>query len=155
MGEGFATLDEASLRIASIEVVPCEVAWSWGAPSRAHAHTSIVQGDAVVIDALHMSGMVAGPVLRPTPGSVCALRVHFEPEADQASFAFVGEADGARFERRIVEPFDVELPFERDLEAPEDGGVVELSIDPACWLREGVPSEDALVERLAECLASW
>jgi hypothetical protein len=159
MGEGFATLDEASLRVASIEVVPCEVAWSWVVPSwvvpaRAHAQTTIVDGDAVVVDALHMSGMVAGPVLRPPPGSVCALRVHFEPEGDQASFALAGEAEGARFVRRIEEPFDVDLPFARRFEAPEDGGGVELSVDPACWLRDGVPSEDALVERLAGCLTA-
>lgn len=155
MGEGFATLTEARLRVASVELVPCEpiehvrVRDVW--LSRAFAHELDTSGPARMVDARHTSGTFAGWLLRPAPGRYCALRVHLEPSDDAPSFSLVGEAD-VPFTTIVDGPLDVELPLALTLETPTDGGTIALDVDPACWLAGGVPSETELAARLAGCL---
>lgn len=157
MGEGFATLSDARLRMSAVELLSCEDApgvltslrgaWS----SRALAHVTDVSGSARTIDARHASGTLEGWTLRPMPGRYCALRVHLEPSEDDPSFALVGEAD-APFATVLDAPLDVDLPMELVLDAPEDGRTIALDVDPACWLAGGPPSHAELAERLASCL---
>ncbi|MCB9600272.1 MAG: hypothetical protein H6722_09745 [Sandaracinus sp.] len=164
MGDGFATLSEARLRVADVELVPCELVSLGGgfdAPlvetlsfvrSRAHAHATAPSGDAWMLDARHDAGVKVGPTLRPAPGRYCAMRVHLEPTDDAPSFALVGEVEGVPFEVFVDAPLDVEVPMERTLEAPEDGGTITLDVDPACWLAHGVPEGEAIADVLAGCL---
>ena len=167
MGEGFAMLSDARLRVSAVELVACEDvevpegsarsitaalrsfrrAWS----SRALAHVTDVSGSARTIDARHASGTLEGWSLRPMPGRYCALRVHLEPSEDEPSFALVGEGD-APFATVLDAPLDVDLPIELVLEAPEDGRTIAIDVDPACWLAGGPPSHAELAERLASCL---
>jgi hypothetical protein len=157
MGEGFATLSDARLRVSAVELLPCEdapaeltslrAAWS----SRALAHVPDVSGSARTIDARHASGTLEGWRLRPMPGRYCALRVHLEPSEDEPSFALVGEGD-APFATVLDAPLDVDLPMELVLDAPEDGRTIAIDVDPACWLAGGPPSHAELAERLASCL---
>jgi hypothetical protein len=165
MGEGFATLSDARLRMSVVELVVCDdvpegsagavmaaltsVRRAWS--SRALAHVTDVSGSARTIDALHTSGTLEGWMLRPMPGRYCALRVHLEPSEDAPSFALVGEAD-VPFATVLDAPLDVDLPIELVLEAPEDGRTITLDVDPACWLAGGPPSHAELAERLASCL---
>lgn len=164
MGEGFATLSDARLRIRAVELRSCDdveasagavtaaLAWlrrEWS--SRASAHVTDVSGSARTIDARHASGTLEGWTIRPMPGRYCALRVHLEPSEDDPSFALVGEAD-APFATVLDAPLDVDLPMELVLEAPEDGRTIALHVDPACWLAGGPPSHAELAERLASCL---
>ncbi len=165
MGEGFATLSDARLRMSVVELVVCDdvpegsagavmaaltsVRRAWS--SRALAHVTDVSGSARTIDARHASGTLEGWTIRPMPGRYCALRVHLEPSEDDPSFALVGEAD-APFATVLDAPLDVDLPMELVLEAPEDGRTIALHVDPACWLASGPPSHAELAERLASCL---
>lgn len=165
MGEGFATLSDARLRMSVVELVVCDdvpegsagavmaaltsVRRAWS--SRALAHVTDVSGSARTIDARHASGTLEGWSLRPMPGRYCALRVHLEPSEDEPSFALVGEGD-APFATVLDAPLDVDLPMELVLEAPEDGRTIAIDVDPACWLAGGPPSHAELAERLASCL---
>lgn len=165
MGEGFATLSDARLRMSAVELVVCDdvpegsagavmaaltsVRRAWS--SRALAHVTDVSGSARTIDARHASGTLEGWTLRPMPGHYCALRVHLEPSEDDPSFALVGEAD-APFATVLDAPLDVDLPMELVLEAPDDGRTIAIDVDPACWLAGGPPNHAELAERLASCL---
>lgn len=164
MGEGFATLSDARLRMSAVELVACDddveviegvtTALTWlrrGWSSRALAHVTDVSGAVRAIDARHASGTLEGWTLRPMPGHYCALRVHLEPSEDAPSFALAGEAD-TPFATVLDAPLDVDLPIELVLEAPEDERTIVIDVDPACWLAGGPPSHAELGERLAACL---
>ncbi|MCA9612696.1 MAG: hypothetical protein R3B99_11805 [Polyangiales bacterium] len=164
MGDGFATLSDARLRVSDVELVPCELVSFGGGfdtplvdtlsftRSRAHAHATTPSGDGWMLDARHDAGVKAGPTLRPAPGRYCAMRVHLEPGDEAPSFALAGEVDGVPFDVRVDAPLDVEVPMARTLETPEDGGTITLDVDPACWLAHGVPESASIADVLADCL---
>lgn len=155
MGDDHATLSTAILHVEDVELVPCVeplIALGSLGPSRASAHATQSSTDGWTLDARHDGGSVAGPTLRPSPGRYCALRVRLAAANDGPSFALAGEVGGEPFALVVDEAFDVEVPLELALDAPADGGVVALDVDPACWLAGGaLPDRRALADVLGRC----
>ncbi len=138
-----ASLSEAEATIEGVELMPCDATSSAGLlsplfASTASAHVDEAIEGAGLFNALH--GPMNAGMLRPFPGTYCALKVH------------IGEVRiGGHIERSPIaeahsEAFDITHTFETPLrlDAEHRDAHLEVGFDQRRWLEEG-----PIAERLA------